>query len=499
MKSIFKKIFVFTLCAVAVFASLAGCADKSMETVDASIHDYSDAGKSFDFFAYAAPTDGSYRIDGTIYNSGEDYRTVERYKEYKEAGMTMLMLRYENAYAGEPWDTSNAKMCFENAYAAGIDKILVTDNRLNALIKPALPFGDSAVFATEADFEAFVSQCLSTYKDMPGFYGVILVDEPDYEQVESYALMYKAIKKVLPNAYIHCNMAAMGQDLIRKFDPDSKYTDVADAYGAMMRLFFEKSGAKEISFDSYPFKERGEGIKTNYYSNMKVMAEVCREYGAELHAVAQTCWTLRNNNVFYRRVGKSEIYSQLNSYIGFGATDICYFTYFTKQDNTTSTELFMDDGSFINRNGEKTEIYDHARKINSEFQAMANVILSHKYNASAMFTHMPSNYLTSTHTASFANDELQLVENIDIDNDIALITELYDAPNESYMYMVQNIVDPGYAADGRTEMNVSVRFDSSYNYVAVLDSGRLSYEKLDDGIYKTVLSAGYARYLIPLK
>lgn len=498
MKRNCKRIFYAILYIIALI-SFIGCSNNIKIPPEVSIPDYSDSGKSFDFFAYAAPTDGSYRIDGTIYNSGEDYRTVERYKEYKDAGMTMLMLRYENAYNGEPWETSNTKLCFENAYAAGIDKILVTDNRLNALIKPTLPFGDNAVFASESEFEAFIVECLAVYKEMSGFYGVILVDEPDYEQIESYALVYKAIKKVLPDAYIHCNMAAMGQDLIRKFDPSGTYDNVADAYRAMMRLFFEKSGAKEISFDSYPFKERGEGIKTNYYSNIKIMAEVCREYGAELHTVAQTCWTLRNNSVFYRKVGKSEIYSQMNSYIGFGVTDICYFTYFTKQDNTTSTELFMDDGSFINRDGEKTEIYTHAQKINAEFQAMADVILSHSYNASAMFTHMPSNYLTSTHTANFENDALKLIETVETDNDIALVTELYDRTNDSYMYMVQNIVDPGYALEGRTEMNVSVQFDSSYRYVAVLDSGRLQYRELDDGLYQTVLSAGYAQYLIPLK
>ena len=112
---------------------------------------------------------------------------------------------------------------------------------------------------------------------------------------------------------------------------------------------------------------------------------------------------------------------------------------------------------------------------------------------------MPSNYLTSTHTANFENDALKLIETFETDNDIALVTELYDRTNDSYMYMVQNIVDPGYALEGRTEMNVSVQFDSSYRYVAVLDSGRLQYRELDDGLYQTVLSAGYAQYLIPLK
>jgi hypothetical protein len=346
--------------------------------------------------------------------------------------------------------------------------------------------------------DAFIADCLDTYKDMPGFHGVILTDEPNFDQIESYALVYKSVKKAVPTVYIHSNMAAMGQDVKQKYDPEGKYENVADAYRAMMTLFFERSGATEISFDSYPFKERGNGIKTNYYSNIKVMAEVCKEYGAEMHTVLQSCWMLKDNSVFYRKNGKSELYSQLNSYIGFGATDLCYFTYFTKQDNTTTNELFLDGGSFINRDGSKTRLYDDAQAIHREFQSFANVILSYRYNASAMFFHTPTNYATNTHTTNFNNDALQKVRSVTVDNDIALMTELYDGANEQYMYMIQNIVDPGYALEGRTEMDVTVAFTEGFTHVAVFDSGRLTYERLDSGKYMTTLSAGYAKYLIPL-
>ena len=42
--------------------------------------------KHFDFYGYNAPTCGNIYVDGEVYNLGEDYRSVKRYKEYKSMG-----------------------------------------------------------------------------------------------------------------------------------------------------------------------------------------------------------------------------------------------------------------------------------------------------------------------------------------------------------------------------------------------------------------------------
>ena len=67
------------------------------------------------------------------------------------------------------------------------------------------------------------------------------------------------------------------------------------------------------------------------------------------------------------------------------------------------------------------------------------------------------------------------------------------------MYMVQNIMDPRNSTEFNTAENVTVTFDSSYTYVAEIESGKISYVKLENGVYSKVLSAGYAVFLIPLK
>ncbi len=501
MKSCLKKIFALFISVLMLFGT-AACNDKTQsgeEAIPVSMPDYSDAGKNFEFFGYTGPTDGTYSLDKVVYDVGEDFRTTERFKEYKDAGMTILMLRYENAYDGEDWATSNAKLCFDKAFEAGIDKIILTDNRLCSLIQTSLPVGDGAAFSTQEAFESYVAECLDLYKDMPGFYGVVLVDEPWWNQLPAYGAVYKAIKKHLPNAYIHSNLYSIGGDLMSRYGADGAYDNLTDAYKGYLKSYLDHSGAKELCFDSYPFKARGEGISTYHYATLKIAAEICKEYGVEMHSVAQSASSFKNRAEFYRACEKSEIYSQLNSFMGFGVTDIPYFTYFTKQESFTDSHNFTDGGSFIDHDGTKTPIYGYAQSIHKEMQEFADTVLSFKYNAASIFTHTPVNFSVRAHTELFVNDTLELIKSFETDNDIALVTELKDGKNGLNMYMVQNIIDPGFADEGRTAMNVTVEFSDGYDYVAVYKKGKLSYKKLDGGKYSTVVSAGYAEFMVPLK
>ena len=48
----------------------------------------------FDFYGYNAPTWGRYYHDGQTYFLGEDFRSVKRYKEYKNIGFNMCLLHW---------------------------------------------------------------------------------------------------------------------------------------------------------------------------------------------------------------------------------------------------------------------------------------------------------------------------------------------------------------------------------------------------------------------
>ena len=67
----------------------------------------------FDFYGYNAPTWGRYYHDGQTYFLGEDFRSVKRYKEYKDIGFNICLLQHDNGYNGEEWETSSTKICLD--------------------------------------------------------------------------------------------------------------------------------------------------------------------------------------------------------------------------------------------------------------------------------------------------------------------------------------------------------------------------------------------------
>ena len=87
--------------------------------------------KRFEFYAYNPPMCGTYYVDGVAYRYGEDFRNVDRYKEYLDCGFTMMQVRYENAYDGEEWETSNTKRVCDVAYKAGVRKLKKIMNKTN--------------------------------------------------------------------------------------------------------------------------------------------------------------------------------------------------------------------------------------------------------------------------------------------------------------------------------------------------------------------------------
>ena len=132
----------------------------------------------------------------------------------------------------------------------------------------------------------------------------------------------------------------------------------------------------------------------------------------------------------------------------------------------------------------------------AEMQVFAKTILNFKYQGSGTFKTLPLNDVVAYDYA--ANDEFAKVKSVTVaQGNLALVTELYDEDKDNYMYMVQNILDPIKGKTYDTSLSVNVEFDESYNYVAIYTKDTVRYEKLTDHKYSSVISAGYAEFLLP--
>ncbi len=495
-----KRIAVGLLAGMLAFGSVSmvGCDE------DKTPPDYSNSTLQFDFYGYSSPTDGTWTEDGVTMSAGEDFRTVERFREYKDAGMTIYFPQSAGNFNGGAWEGSKAQMCLDRAQEAGLTKAILTDNRIQNLSKQeGSLIGEGRQFETEAALDAYVETLMEPYVDHPILYGVMLGDEPYYSHMEAYGQMYKSIKRVHPDVFVQANLLPMSNSL-----PDRMYgtltTEEAEGlspreqhfelYRRYIRAFLDNSGADYIMYDQYPMMDTS--IHNMYIPCLQITAELAKEYGVKLYNVTQTMRMVTPNSTT-RYMKENDAYWLNNMLVGFGVKQIAYFTYWTKAVFDSTGERFYDGGSFINRNGTKTELYDIMKKIMAEEQQFAPTVLNFDYVTCNTYRKKPCIYNSQQVDVVLEGEEFKKLDAVTIDKEVALVTELYDKNQKVYMYMLQNVVDP-LNKGANAYQAITADFDDSCTHAVVFKKGERSVVKLDKGGKLTIKQQpGHAVYVIP--
>ena len=508
MKKRAKKILAISLAITVVLTTLVGCnADQTPKLPEYSA-------KNYEFSAYSGPNKGVYEIEGEYYEWGPDQRNTAGYTTYKEAGFTIAYLNGTAAYSGEEWETSESKRVWDAALSAGMEKVLVTDKRIDALVelKDAL-VGESSNcrFANEEQLKQTVKSYLQDYINYKGFYGVRMSDERDYTYISGMGKLYRAIRAAatelgMPDIYIHLNLLPY-DSVYSRFGAAGQFSSMEDAYKTYIDDYITLTGANRISSDVYAF--RGKGISGQFYTTAQVIKEKAIEHGIDASFCLQSFELYSGQNHIYRAVGKSEMKMEMLSLMGMGYDHFYYYTYQIAEKRGVG---WTENTTFLNTAGEKTNLYYYGQELMANAQKMANVILSYDYLGGKFYTAtMPTGdiscYLSGPIETTVTNSglmfdnshEFALIEKVEFDNDVVFVTELKDNENDLYMYMLQNVIDPANGEYGRTTEKVSVQIGGGYTYVAELCDGRIEYVKLIDGKYTKTLSAGDAVYLVPLK
>ncbi len=509
-----KKAISAGLAAVCAF-SASGCSfvsslynpNKPSEPTLANAPDYSNSNLQFEFYAYRGPTDGKWTENGQVLTAGEDFRTVERYKEYKDAGMTINFPQSSGAYAGEAFETSNAKMVMDRALEAGLDRTILSDMRLINLSQTEESLiGEGKNFATEKELDDAVKSYMAPYRNHEAFYGVVLADEPRWFHFEAYGEVYKSIKRVCPEAFIQCNLNPIIKSTNAVWYPPLTEEESAGLttddeirvakYKKYFEIFLDETGANYIMYDQYPLNETY--IYEVYVQGLQAAAEVAKERGVEFYITTQTMRMVQNldskNPTTQRFMQAGDAYWLNNMLVGFGVKQIAYFTYWTNPTNSTAS-WFYDNGSFINRNGEKTSLYTIMQKIMREEQKLAPTILNYDYVTSNFYKSTVCNYSTAHIDQALKGKDFQKIENIKIDKEIALVTKLYDDEKQLYMYMLQNVTDP---LNKSVYQEITVDFEDSCTHAVLFEKGNRRVVELEAGGKLTLgHTPGHATYVIP--
>ena len=508
-------------------------------------------------FAYNGPTDGVYYFDTEKREYGTQ-RTVEGYQTYKEAGFDTVYLTDTASFDSREtaWVAGTETYdCFKNATQAGIEKIILEDAVFEDMIVKkgsALEGADDNGDGVSDELFTAVYDELKLYCYENGFYGVKLGDRPNHEMIESYGHVYRAIRLASKKLYeegvtggktdglmkndgyvaIHVNMAEVDYTGLSSFyaEPyeditgEKYYESYKETYSRYFTNMIEscgggydattKLGMDKVSVGLQPF--RSTYLANGLYPMLQTIAEICQETGVELTYVCQSMKSYTNDALMFDGVSESEMALEFYSALGFGATSISYYTYMPTANWSTTGNKMVDEGCFIGRDGAKNSVYYYAHQLFAERNAMQTVLSNYEYQGSRIYaadsatikvdatpylqTGVDENCDIDGQTLSFDNGyQFKALKSFTFSNDMALVTELKDSENGLQMYMIQNILDPRVTKNFETTGTASVDFGSEYTYVAVFESGKLSYVKLNNGVYEKALSAGYAVFLIPLK
>ena len=523
--------------------------------------DYSDEeAVELDRYGYASLSNGQWTIDGSnqVTNPTDHRTTIDAYNTYKAAGFNIVLAQdMINPDVDAATWAAEGKKYMDLAYEAGL-KVILTDWHFQILSKPITigsggvvqvsnetykPWiiatdasattglakdyldalsaagltADTARFESRDALDNYVRAQLAQYKDHPAFYGVMLADEPSYHNAYCYSEIYQSIKRVMPECYVQYNLLPMEVDTaaIERYytgveNENATSAQIEAAYRQYVELFLDAMGTDYIQYDDYPFKSATDGMwfwetTTPYVDptslrNIQLVAEIAKERGLAVKVVTQSCIMKKggsNGNVLIRQITENDA-RWLNNYLmGFGVKQINYFTYWTKHSNSSTGEYFEDGGSFVNRDGTTTAVYDFMKTIMADNTKFAPTISHFDYNASKVVgsnNGNQNNEHISWSSSLTADTSFRFITNVSTSLEYTLVTELYDKDNYNYMYMVMNTIDPN---EGGTQ-SVTVTFDGTFDKIYVYDqTGARTAVTLTNNTYTVTLTAGQAVYLLP--
>ena len=517
-----KKITHIILATLMLSSTLCftGCGEQTSLSKD-QVPDYSKYDHQFDFYGYHSVHNGYYYLDDAKYYVGESFMTLEQYQMYKDVGMTIvypqsiLKIDIKNDRQ-KGWEKAKAEI--DKFASIGMNKVTLYDEDLAWLglnnYKNEPLVGEGMRFATYDELDEYVYCLVSLYADYPGVYGVALADEPKYKAVEAYGEVYNSILRVNEkygyNLYPDYNLNPLNLNafVYDEYYPHVEGTGEADAvtgkasfedgmarYKAYIEGYMDSLNPSAIQYDDYPL--RNGYLSDTYLPCMEYVAGVARDRNIKFHMVAQTFGMYSSGSLSMRKLTQQGANWLNNTMLGFGVSEISYFTYYTNSESKTDGESFIDNMSFVDLYGKPTNIYYMMKEIIANNQKFAPTVLQFDYKKSGIFTKLPLNFGDRHIRNMEANVQTyDKVKSVSVNKECAMVNELYDAENDRYMYMAMNIVDPDYQGS-LVYQTITLEFAPEYKYALVYKNGEPSLYKLKNNRLDIKGAPGDASFVIP--
>lgn len=281
-----------------------------------------------------------------------------RYKEAADIGINFINASFEYATPGA------LERCLTAASVNG-QKVMV-----------GLPGGNTP-------------SCISIVektRNHPAVIGYTLKDEPRQEDFEELGRLKETLESyVLEDQFIMCNILPnYFTDWKEEPDPDTGMT----SYQRYVKSYMDTVKPDCLSLDHYPFsidpKNDTECMQC-FLQGLTDIRNFALQYGVEIWGFIQdSSWE------GMREPDDRELRFIINMHLAFGVKQLSYFLYWDPFV-TGSAEDFDGYKGMLTHEGERTEIYYRAGRINKDWLAMGNAYLAYD-NAGFILTNMDETY-----------------------------------------------------------------------------------------------------------
>ena len=269
----------------------------------------------------------------TWYGIRPEHLDLQHFQDLADAGFTINFSHFGD-------EATNLK-ALDIAQRAGV-KLLISDSR----IQPNKPVDTEAMRK--------IDEVVAAYKDHPALFGYHVRDEPN-SSVFGYMAAIK--ERILSQDSGHLVYGNLFPDYANDEQLGTNtYVEHVDKW---MKIFRPQI----LSYDHYPFTNHG--FRDSYYQNMGIIRNAALNAAVPFWAFTMSC----EIDPAYPRPNEAWTRLQLFSDLAYGAKGLQYFTYGLPN---SGGEVFTI--AILDKNGEKTYIYDIAKKVNADIHRLAPVL-----------------------------------------------------------------------------------------------------------------------------
>lgn len=266
---------------------------------------------------------------------------LQRYEELKEAGITINFSFFQSM--------ADAEQSLNMAQKVGM-KVVLSCPELR----------------TEPE------KTVKKFMNHPAIAGYFLRDEPSRSEFADLAKWAKRVQSVDDKHFCYVNTLPIYAENWQFETATEQDTLTSLTYREYLKTFIKEVPMQFISYDAYCII--GDSLRANYYENLEIMADECKQVGKDFWAFGLT--TGSSLPVNFPPPTLAELRLQIYSILAYGAQGVQYFTYWTPGPEENNVWDFYKGP--IGLDGKRTVTYDRLKQMNEEVKNLSGVFYGSK-------------------------------------------------------------------------------------------------------------------------